>query len=170
MNHLPWSFFPVSGCNQSCSPSSVVWQVPPGQGPARIFAVLEQLLRLVHSCHQTFPGSKLWQQEQSALHVLTVAEGTSRCQTPSGCHCHFLSLPFSHAWRFMDIFYPTNALSCQKQPREWARLIISSSASFLCCWWSAPNLGEDRLFLSEGQCVASRWDRYGEVLWINNNM
>lgn len=68
-----------------------------------------------------------------------------------------------------DFFYPTNAIYCQKQPRDWAvhGLIISSSASFLCCWWSAPNLSKDRLFVSEAQCVASGWGRYSEVLGIN---
>lgn len=71
-----------------------------------------------------------------------------------------------------DFFYPTNAIYCQKQPRDWAvhGLIISSSASFLCCWWSAPNLSKDRLLLSEAQCVASGWGRYSEVLGINNKM
>lgn len=171
MNHLPWSFFPVSGCKLSCSPSSVVWQVPPGQGPVLIFAVLEQLLYLPHSCDQTFPGSKLWQQEQLLAHCtcswwLRAPAGVKHKVAATVIFCCFLSLMREGSWRF---FYPTNAIYCQKQPRDWAvhGLIISSSASFLCCWWSAPNLSKDRLFVSEAQCVASGWGRYSEVLGIN---
>lgn len=105
MNHLPWSFFPVSGCKLSCSPSSVVWQVPPGQGPVLIFAVLEQLLYLPHSCNQTFPGSKLWQQEQLLAHCtcswwLRAPAGVMHKVAATVIFCCFLSLMPEGSWRF----------------------------------------------------------------------